>query len=191
MTAPAAYGNSQGRGQIGAAAVSLCHSHSNARSERHLWPTPQFMQCQILNPLSEAREWICILMDTSPVLNPLSHSGNSWDLSFLLSVFAKWYWLCLALNSVFASLGSYILFCLFLFNFIFPLQMAFFSFSVESYFFCAECKSFIISSFLFYNVFCFIVYIYLKELFLFKDTSSLFSLFLEGTTWPPPKPLAV
>ena len=34
-------------------------------------------QCQILNTLSEARSWTCILMDTIPVCNPLSHNGNS------------------------------------------------------------------------------------------------------------------
>ena len=32
----AVYGNSQARGQIGAAAVSLHHSHSHIRSEPHL-----------------------------------------------------------------------------------------------------------------------------------------------------------
>ena len=36
-----AYGGSQARGQIGAIAASLCHSHSNARSESHLQLTPQ------------------------------------------------------------------------------------------------------------------------------------------------------
>ena len=35
------YRNSQARGRIGAAAAGLCHSHSQARSELHLWPTPQ------------------------------------------------------------------------------------------------------------------------------------------------------
>ena len=40
--APTAYGRSQARGQIGATAVSLCHSHGNAGSEPHLWP-PQLM----------------------------------------------------------------------------------------------------------------------------------------------------
>lgn len=30
-----------------------------------------------LNPLSGARDWTHILMDTSQVVNPLSHSGNS------------------------------------------------------------------------------------------------------------------
>ena len=34
-------------------------------------------QCWILNPLSEDRGQTCILMDTSQVLNPLSHNGNS------------------------------------------------------------------------------------------------------------------
>ena len=34
-------------------------------------------QCQILNPLIEAKDWTHILMDTSRVLNPLSHNGNS------------------------------------------------------------------------------------------------------------------
>ena len=31
-----AYGGSQAKGQIGAVAASLCHSHSNAGSELHL-----------------------------------------------------------------------------------------------------------------------------------------------------------
>ena len=38
---PTAYGGSQARGLIGAAATGLCHSHSNAESESHLQPTPQ------------------------------------------------------------------------------------------------------------------------------------------------------
>jgi len=39
--APAAYGGSQARGLIGAVAASPHHSHSNARSELRLRPTPQ------------------------------------------------------------------------------------------------------------------------------------------------------
>ena len=39
----AAYGGSQARGHIRAAATGLRHSHSNARSELHLGPTPQLM----------------------------------------------------------------------------------------------------------------------------------------------------
>ena len=65
---------------------------------------------------------------------------------FFISVFAKWYWLCLVLNSVFAILDCCVLFAYF--NLIFPLKMAFSPFSVKSYFFSAECKSFIISLFL-------------------------------------------
>ena len=34
-------------------------------------------QCQILNPLSEARDRTRVLMDTSGILNPLSHNRNS------------------------------------------------------------------------------------------------------------------
>ena len=60
--APAAHGGSQARGHIGAAAAS---------------PHPSSWQHQILNPLSEARDRIRILTDTSWVLNLLSHSGNS------------------------------------------------------------------------------------------------------------------
>ena len=41
--APTAYGGSQARGQIGAEAVSLHHSHSNAGSKLSLQPTPQLM----------------------------------------------------------------------------------------------------------------------------------------------------
>ena len=37
------YRGCQARGQIGAAAAILYHSHSNARSEAHLQPTPQLM----------------------------------------------------------------------------------------------------------------------------------------------------
>ena len=38
---PTAYGGSQARGRIGAAATSLRQSHSNAGSEPHLQPTPE------------------------------------------------------------------------------------------------------------------------------------------------------
>ena len=64
MAAPTAYGNSQASGLIGAAAASLHHSHT--------MPDPSHMcnlhhssqQCQILNPLSRARDQTCLLMDT-------------------------------------------------------------------------------------------------------------------------------
>ena len=41
--APTAYKSSQTRGQIGAAAASLHHSHSNAGSESNLQPTPKLV----------------------------------------------------------------------------------------------------------------------------------------------------
>ena len=75
--APAACRSSQARGSIRAAAASVHHSHRHARSELHLQPTPQPQQCWILHPLSEARDQTHILMDTSPVHNPLSHHWNS------------------------------------------------------------------------------------------------------------------
>ena len=58
---PAAYGSSQARDWIRAAAAGLHHSS---------W------QRQIHKPLNEARNPTCILMNTSRVLNLLSHSGN-------------------------------------------------------------------------------------------------------------------
>ena len=42
-TAPVSHGISQARGWIGAAAASLCHSHSSAISEPHLQPTSQLV----------------------------------------------------------------------------------------------------------------------------------------------------
>ena len=38
---PAACRGSQARGLIRGVVAGLCHSHSNARSQPHLWPTPQ------------------------------------------------------------------------------------------------------------------------------------------------------
>ena len=58
---PAAYEDPQTRGQIGATAASLHHSHSNVRSKLH----HSSRQCWILNPLSEGRDQTCILMDAS------------------------------------------------------------------------------------------------------------------------------
>ena len=46
--APAAFGDSQARDPIGAVAAGLHHSHSNARSEPRLQPTPQLMA--VLDP---------------------------------------------------------------------------------------------------------------------------------------------
>ena len=61
--APVAYGSSQARDHIGAAGLN--YSHSNERSKPHLWPTPQLMATLILNPLSKAKDWTRVLIDTS------------------------------------------------------------------------------------------------------------------------------
>ena len=55
-----AYGGSWARGRIRAAAAGPHHSHSNARSEPRLQPTPQH---PIPNPLSEARDGSHVLRD--------------------------------------------------------------------------------------------------------------------------------
>ena len=57
-----AWGGSQARGLIGALATDLHQRHSNARSEPHRWPTPQLRARQILNTLSETRDWTHNLM---------------------------------------------------------------------------------------------------------------------------------
>ena len=66
---PTAYGGSQAMGPIGdvAASHSHSHSHSKTRSEPHLQATPPSWQCQILNPMSEARDQTCVLMDDSQI----------------------------------------------------------------------------------------------------------------------------
>ena len=48
LTTPEAYGGSQARGRIRAAAAGLHHSHSNAGSKLHLQPMPQLTAT--LNP---------------------------------------------------------------------------------------------------------------------------------------------
>ena len=77
-----AYGGSQARGLFRAVATGLhqshsnegsncvCdlhHSHSNARSELHLRPTPQLRATPVLNPLSEVRDQIRNLMVPSRI----------------------------------------------------------------------------------------------------------------------------
>ena len=66
--APVAYKNSQGMGRIGAA-ILLAYAIATAMQDLSLvcelhhssW------QCRILDPMSEARDQTCILMDTSRI----------------------------------------------------------------------------------------------------------------------------
>ena len=84
-----AHGSSQATGQIGATAASLyhSHSHSNARFEPCLQPTPQLMgKGGILNPLSKAKGQTHNLLDTGQVLL-MSHDRNSMLLRFNLYKF--------------------------------------------------------------------------------------------------------
>ena len=60
-----AYGNSQARGCIWAAAAGLCHRKRKAVSKLDLHCSS--WQRQLLNPLSEAKDWTHVLMDTSQV----------------------------------------------------------------------------------------------------------------------------
>ena len=65
--APAAYGISQDRGEIGAIATGLYHSHRNMGSELHLQPIPQ------LTAMPDHLYPHGFLSDSFP----LSHDGNS------------------------------------------------------------------------------------------------------------------
>ena len=64
MAMPTAYGTSQAKGRIGAAVAILYHSHSNASRVCDLHHSSWHPD---LNPLSDARDRIYILMDTSRV----------------------------------------------------------------------------------------------------------------------------
>ena len=67
MATPAAYGSSQARGWIGVAAAGLRHSHSNMVMQPSCFCNLHHnsQQCWIPNPLSKARDWTRIFVDTS------------------------------------------------------------------------------------------------------------------------------
>ena len=73
--APVAYGNSQARDQIGAAAVGL--HYSNTRSELHLWPKPQLAATPDLIYWARPRIEPTSSWRPCQVPNPLGHNGNS------------------------------------------------------------------------------------------------------------------
>ena len=83
------------RGRIGAAAAGRGHSHShshsssNAGSKPNLPPIPQLMVMSDPYPLSEARDWMYILMDTSWfMIHWATRSSPGFFLLWNLSVWA-------------------------------------------------------------------------------------------------------
>ena len=78
--APATYGDCQARGRIWVLAAGLRHSHSNWWSGHVCDLLHSSWRPWILNQLSEARDWTCILIDSFPV----SHDGNSQFIYFIL-----------------------------------------------------------------------------------------------------------
>ena len=66
---PVVYGTSQARGRIGAEEAGLHHSHSNLGSKTCLQPTPWLMATPVLDPPSEARDLMQVLMDISRVVS--------------------------------------------------------------------------------------------------------------------------
>ena len=92
----AAFGSSQARGQIGAAAASPHHwgcadaSPCNWGSELHLWLHHSSQQCQILDPLKEARDQTHMLMDTSRVCYHWTTTGTPKNTFYCLFWFLLW-----------------------------------------------------------------------------------------------------
>ena len=90
MDAPLAYGSSQTRGKNGTAAEPYATAMAMLDPSYICHLLHSLWQHWMLNPLSEARDQTHNLMDTSWVLNPLSHSGNSGDkFFFILILFTK------------------------------------------------------------------------------------------------------
>ena len=71
---PVAYGGSQARGPIGAAAAGLHHSRSNAGSELGLRPTPQLMATPDPQPTEQGQG---LNLHPHGYWFPLNHDGHS------------------------------------------------------------------------------------------------------------------
>ena len=80
---PAAYGGSQARGWIRAIAVGLhATATETADPSRFCNLHHSSWQHSILNPLSKARNWICVLMDTSQIHFCWATTGTPRGLGF-------------------------------------------------------------------------------------------------------------
>ena len=84
-----ACGSAQARVRNGSAAAGLHHSRNNSGSEPHVQPTPHLMATQIL-PLSEARDWTCILVDTSWVYSCQATMGTPRILYDIAEIKSLW-----------------------------------------------------------------------------------------------------
>ena len=67
MDAPVAQGGAQARGRIRAPAEAYFTATASPDQSRICDLFHSLQQCQILKPLSEARDYTCILMDTSRI----------------------------------------------------------------------------------------------------------------------------
>ena len=77
MTAPEAYGSSWL--EVESELQLLAYTSATVMQDPSHFCDLQYhlQQHQVLKPLSQARDWTPIFMDTSQVLNMLSHNGNS------------------------------------------------------------------------------------------------------------------
>ena len=82
MATPAAYGSPQARGQIGAIAAGLHHSHSNTGSEPHLQPTPK-AHCNAGSLINWVRPGI--EPSSSWILVGFITTEPQWELPIILS----------------------------------------------------------------------------------------------------------
>ena len=83
---PAAYGSSLARGPRAAAAAGQATATATPDLSCICDLCHSLQQGQILNPLLEARDRTRILMDTSQVLNPLSHHRNYYLIILLMLI---------------------------------------------------------------------------------------------------------
>ena len=92
--APTACESSQARGQIGARAAVLRHSHSHVGSKPCLWPTPQLRAMPDPYPLSKARDWTCILMILVGFINRWATKETPGIVFLMVSVAHCFFRLC-------------------------------------------------------------------------------------------------